>query len=457
MQALVKILYGFAVLVGLPAAGQELSSIVVGPNIRVGGDPSTPYVEQMIAVNPVDPDNLVGVSMKVDSAGVITVAVTSHNGGRTWRESPIPACGYDPWVAFLPSGVALVSCLARGASPDPVLVVRSEDGGATWHEPTELPVDGTSFDHPTLVVDTTEGPRRGTAYLVAGHVARSASGHASLVVPTLASLLEGGRSFSTPVRLQSTNVWSMVLSPVVLSDGSVGFGFVDYAVDARNAGGGVTMLQTPRVWWARSTDGGRSLSMPYLIAEIEEMTRWGHIAVDGSTGQFRDRLYAVTDDFREGSGGVFVYHSADQGETWSPAVRVSRPDTAREVRRLPTVAVNLRGEVLVAWFDPSEEPDRACWRLVASASVDGGVNFLPPVPVAEVASCNDQPGNVVDRASGPFDVSARWTAGGDYFGLAAHPDGSFWALWSDSRSGVFQLWTAPIHVRTDTGVEPSSR
>lgn len=462
MLALCRILYafaGFSIFFGQLAAGQEAPRIVVGPNVRVSSETAVPYVEPMIAVNPVDPDNLVGVSMKVDTAGVITVAVTTRDGGRTWRETPIQACGFDPWVGFLPSGVALVSCLASGASPDPVLVFRSEDGGATWDGPAELPInDDTSFDHPTLIVDTTKSPHRGTAYVVSGHVARSPSGRASLVVPALASSSDGGRTFSTPLRLQNTNVWSMVLSPVVLSDGSMGFGFVDYAVDYRESSGGFILLKTPRVWWVRSTDGGGTFSMPHLIAEIEEMTRWGHVAVDASTGPFRDRLYAVIDDFREGSGGVFVYYSADLGETWSSAVRVSRPDTALQVRRRPTVAVNPRGAVLVAWFDPGEEPERACWRLLASASVDGGESFLPPVPVAAVASCNDQPRNVVDRASGSFDVGARWPAGGDYFGLTAHPDGSFRILWSDSRSGVFQLWTASIHVQPPSRVKlPSER
>jgi len=34
----------------------------------------------------------------------------------------------------------------------------------------------------------------------------------------------------------------------------------------------------------------------------------------------------------------------------------------------------------------------------------------------------------------------------DYFGLPAHPDESFRVLWSDSRSGVLQLWMAPVRV-----------
>lgn len=440
-------LCGLAFLAGAPASSQQQPSVVAGPNTRVGGDPATPYVEQMIAVNPVDAENLVGVSMRVDRNATITVAVVSRDGGRTWRESPLPECGFDPWVAFLPSGEALVSCLAN-ARPDPVLLLRSDDGGRTWLGPVTLPLNGASFDHPTMVVDTTAGPHSATVYLVAAQGVRSPSGRAALLAPVVVSSTDGGRTLSAPVRVQSTNLWANILSAVVLSDGSLGFGFVDYALDARSAGGGVEEIKAPRVWWVRSTDGGRTFSMPYLVTEIEEMSRWGHVAVDGSDGLYRDRVYVVSDDFHDGSGGVFVSRSADQGETWSPPTRASRADAARRVRRYPTAAVNHRGTLAVAWFDPQEEVGASCSRLVATASVDGGVTFLPPVPVAEVASCNDQSGNVVPRASGSFDVAGRWPAGGDYFGLAAQPDGTFRALWSDSRTGVFQLWTAPIEVRT---------
>ena len=450
MQTFAKVLcclVAFTVPVDLAAIVQETSRVVVGPNIRVGGDLTAPYVEPMVAVNPVDPDNLVGVSMKFDSAGLMVVALASRDGGRAWLESPIPACRFDPWVAFLPTGMVLLSC----QQGETVQVFRSGDGGATWSEPTQVSGDSMEYDHPTLAVDPTDGARRGTAYVVSGHSAQSSSGSYSHLAPAVATSLDGGRTFSAQVRLQSTNVWSMPSSPVVLSDGTLGFTINDFAVDAGSAGGFI-VLKTGRMWWATSTDGGRTLSMPHLIAEVEEMSRWGGVAVDRSDGPFRDRLYATVDDFREGSGGVFVYHSADRGETWSAAIRVNRPDTVGQVRRLPAVAVNPRGEVLVAWFDPLGEPGRTCWRLMASASVDGGESFLSPVSVAEVAFCNDQPGNVVApgvvfRTPDTFDVGERWPAGGDYFGLAAHPDGSFRILWADSRSGVFQLWTASIYVQ----------
>ena len=44
-------------------------------------------------------------------------------------------------------------------------------------------------------------------------------------------------------------------------------------------------------------------------------------------------------------------------------------------------------------------------------------------------------------------IFRRWRSGGDYLGLVALPGGGFQALWADSRTGVFQLWTAPIEVK----------
>jgi hypothetical protein len=450
MRKLSTLLCSLALLVSSPLAGQELR-LVVGPNTSVSGDPSTPYVEQMLAVNPVNPANLVGVSLRVDSASTITVAVVSHDRGRTWHESPLPACGVDPWVAFRPSGEVLVSCLANG-QPDPVLLIRSADEGQTWQAPVTLPLDGRSYDHPTMVVDTTSGSRSGTVYLIAAQSVRSPSGRASLVAPAVVRSSDGGRTLSSPARVRATNLWANILSPVILPDGSLGFGFFDYAVDERSADRGVVELKAPRVWWVRSGDGGTTFSMPYLVTEIEEVSRSGYVVADASNGPFRGQLYVVTDDFRDG-GGVFVFRSVDQGETWSRATRASRADAARQVRRIPTAAVNRRGTLVVAWFDPQEDVGPTCWRLVASASVDGGTSFLPPVPVAEVASCNDRPGNVVPRARESFDVAGRWPAGGDYFGLAANPDGTFRVLWSDSRTGVFQLWTASIDVLMREGSE----
>ena len=428
------------------ATSQAPPRIVVGPNTPLGGDASRPHLEPHLAVNPRDPDRLAAAAIRADSAWYGIVAFLSRDAGRTWSESALPACDFDPWTAFLPSGEVLVSCLGRAEGPTSILVYRSVDGGRTWLAPVEVPRGAGSFDHPSMVADSEPAAGPGAVYIVALHAVRTPSGRV-LSAPALSRSGDGGRSFSDAVRLQPTNVWANALNPVLLPDGSVGFGFVDYAVEGPPRSDGVNLreLTTPRVWWARSTDQGRTLSLPSLITEVQDISSHTTIAVDGSSGPYRGRLYFVVDDVRDGVGGVFACRSLDLGETWACPVRLSRDD-ASGVRRLPTAAVNGKGQVLVAWFEPGGPPERRCWRLVASASLDGGETFLPPTAVADRVTCNDQPGNLVPRPAAPFNVAARWPVGGDYFGLVALPDGAFRVLWADSRTGVFQLWTARIEL-----------
>lgn len=436
------------------ATPQQVATIADGIDVRADADSLTPYVEQTIAVNPLDPSHIVGASMKAGSSGMVVAVVTSRDGGRTWKEVEVESCGFDPWLAFHRSGTVLLVCLKPGTGPDPVLVLRSEDGGATWQGPIEIMIEGTSFDHPTIVADTAPGPNRGSIHIVVGHTVGSQSGRARLTAPAVITSRDAGRTFSPPVRLQNTNVWAMPMQPLIMPDGDLGFSFLDFAADYRQ-GGGFRVLGTKRLWWATSQDDGRTLSMSYL-ADERQLEGYGGAAVDGSSGPFRGRIYVANHDVRGGEGGVYVVHSADGGETWSKAVQVGSgfvPDSGYDIR-LPALAVNNRGDVLVTWFAATEQPGKACGRLTASASIDGGESFLPPVPVADAGSCNDQPGNVVDQGGNRFDVTGRWQAGGDYYGLIALPDGSFRPLWSDSRTGVFQLWTDRIEVKRSRALGP---
>lgn len=80
------------------------------------------------------------------------------------------------------------------------------------------------------------------------------------------------------------------------------------------------------------------------------------------------------------------------------------------------------------------EPERD--RVIHSA--DGGETWIPEVAVSGEASCPISPRNGT--------AGMRFPAGGDYHGLAALPDGSFRIVWSDARSGVFELWTNTVHI-----------
>jgi hypothetical protein len=71
--------------------------------------------------------------------------------------------------------------------------------------------------------------------------------------------------------------------------------------------------------------------------------------------------------------------------------------------------------------------------VFVTASIDGGRSFLPPVRVSTAPACTDE-------------TIVQSPTGGDYFGLASTPDGSFRLLWSEMRDGLSLLALATIRV-----------
>ncbi|HSN45070.1 MAG TPA: hypothetical protein VLW08_01825, partial [Casimicrobiaceae bacterium] len=98
-------------------------------------------VEPMLAVNPANPDNLVGVWQQDrwsngSARGLVTGA--SLDGGRTWTlaAAAFSRCtggdserASDPWVTFAPDGTAWQIALATVRQASAMLVSRSADGG----------------------------------------------------------------------------------------------------------------------------------------------------------------------------------------------------------------------------------------------------------------------------------------------------------------------------------------
>ena len=154
------------------------------------------------------------------------------------------------------------------------------------------------------------------------------------------------------------------------------------------------------------------------------------MAVDG-----KDHLFwlCIADKF----DGVLVQRSDDRGESWSEPLRLNHIETADSFT--PSIAVNKDGVIGVSWY---EIHDKNCFDVYFTASLDRGTTFLPEVKVSSVTSCPDTPQN-----KGVFDPGTTSGAGGDYSGLAATSDGLFHVVWSDARSGIYQLRTASVTVR----------
>jgi hypothetical protein len=408
-------------------------AIRAGENVRVAyGQEQRPLVEPHLAAHPVNPNHLLGATIVSDTSRAwgetqICSSLLSLDGGKTWErhDFPIPGCG-DPWVAITPSGHAVFAAIGT-QNGGGLLVFHSADAGRTWdQQPADL---GRGSDHPTIAVDLGSSARQSWVYVVATQGVRGENGNVRSGV-FVARSRTGGKTFEEPVKVIPSNLNLNAEVPAVLSDGTLVVSFADFQ---RNVGGfrrGRGNLDRPREWVIVSADGGHTFSIP-LFANEQCGRGWSTLTADASSGPFRDRLYHLC---VQNGGAIGLTYSQDAGETWVDPVRVH----SGPVDPSPQLAVNKAGVLGIAWLDIQSPPGQRCAALYFTASLDGGRTVLPAQRVSTARSC---PGITPNGAA-----FARWPTGGDYFGMAASPDGRFHVLWADARDGLFQLWTAVVEV-----------
>jgi len=185
----------------------------------------------------------------------------------------------------------------------------------------------------------------------------------------------------------------------------------------------------------------------------------------------------VWPDMTSGRVDIRFAYSTDKGKTWSAPIRVTDdkeptfkghgPDHI-----VPAIAVNKAGAILVVWYDRRESGDNMSWKIRAAASLDGGVTFSPSTVVSSAANVYDAQTEWIQGSpaisggggragrgggggrggaapGGPITVNLAITSfflGGHTSGLAVDADGVFFPAWLDNRTGVGQIWTAPVTV-----------
>jgi hypothetical protein len=422
------------------AQGQT-ATITVGVNRPVSvDDAASPQIEPHLAVHPGDPRRLVAAAAVWRDGRMRTDAFSSADGGRSWRRTSIDDCNLDPWVAFAEDGTAFLSCLAPRDGPTAALVYRSADGGGTWTGPAELPLGGgSSFDHTSLVLRPSEHGQP-PEVVVVGMQGVEDDEHGFTADPFFSRSANGGVTFDDPTRLVWSNVWSNPLNAVLLPDGTILLAFVDFTVDGR------TPLERRRIWSARLAPDATAFSRLSLVAETDRMSTLPIITAGRDAGA---PVVVAFDDVRDGRSGVFVVKSDDGGRRWRPATAVTDAAGSGKIHHAPVAAVGPGGSVVVAWYQQAPDRDDRCWRMHVAASSDEGETFSEPHALSSESFCADAPGSRVQRPDGTtWDLARRWPYGGDYFGLVPLGRGVFRAVWPDSRTGAFRLWSAEIRVTT---------
>lgn len=193
---------------------------------------------------------------------------------------------------------------------------------------------------------------------------------------------DGGRTFSPPVRVSEPGrrvvAPNVVLGPggtAVVAALDLGDDVADYEATHGGQGGAPDDSRWAIVAY-RSGDGGASFAPARAIGAnlvpsqrlIVNLAPVPGLARDTTTG----RVYASWDAGRADRRDVFVASSGDDGATWSKPVAVVRRDGTQS---LPAVGVAPDGRVDVVFYDRSKDPLDAKTEVAMASSWDEGATF----------------------------------------------------------------------------------
>ena len=190
--------------------------------VRISGDTLARPAEVAVAINPTDPDNIVAVGLaegRSAGVGITNYAFVTVDGGERWVTVPAPNPNArtqgDDAIAFDADGTAYRSYISfegiRVDRPERavngIFVSRSPDGGISWRTPVPV-VDHINTVHPFedkpwITADRVDGsPCRGNLY-----VAWTRFDEYGSAAPSDSSVIlfsrstDSGRSFSVPFRI----------------------------------------------------------------------------------------------------------------------------------------------------------------------------------------------------------------------------------------------------------------
>jgi len=458
---------------------------LIGPNVQVSNAKwNVMHSEVVIAADPATGNRLAAASM-FGSQSVSKIAIyTSEDYGKSWglsfqRNGKDPESSADPAFAVRSDGtIYFVNMFFEDFGSEngrSLQFLARPAAGRSWN--AGRPVAGL-HDRPFLAIDNTAGGYRGRVYCVSQN---------GLFVST-----DGGEKFiqTSPFSAKPGFHYAGPGNPVILSDGSLvtiqdswsegngniaaqslrrkdldndevlernefvgGNAFFGARKHETELSGGENGLLTAR----RSTNGGQTLSEEHEIARYD-FNRLSYTNVPMMVADAKDRLFAVWNDALPAGGtGVFLSHSDDKGTTWSHPILLSEqsPQLFRDEIKwqtmakysayMPCIATSSAGIIGVSWYDNRDVPlDKAGWDYRFRSSSDGGETWSPSARVSEKTTLF----SMKRHKKIPLEEQRAHYHAGHTAGLCCDSNGRFHALWIDARTGVRQVWTATIGVRT---------
>ncbi|MDE3151368.1 MAG: exo-alpha-sialidase, partial [Gemmatimonadota bacterium] len=452
-------------------SGRPTAALIhVGASAHVSADmPHDPHGEVEIDANPADASELLACSMvyPLRSPTSDVVTYTSVDSGRTWRRTLETQGGdghlsWDPDCRYGPGHSAYALSEGRGPDfPDSYdRLDRSADGGRTW----TMIARATHAERSFIVVDRRPGPAQGGIFLYG-------MGDTPNTIRVGYSR-DGGKTFASQTVSMGEHVHVVNVGPgALLADGTLAIPVPVYTPPPGPAAPNfrveqpgfirLVRVRVQRLNWPLQMD--TSTIAPWFVDMEPNGSYYTTLAVDGTGGPFRDRLYAVWESRTSGRSTVMLAYSADSGRTWARPRQID-DDAPRQAGRAlngpddihGVVAVNDRGVVGVSWLDRRDHDDNLGWSLRFRASLDGGETFTPSVAASPVDYDPARGERVPLFGDGDYDLkpqttntlSIPWFAfhGGHTMGLAADAVGRFHPLWIANPDGTPQLWSTTLTV-----------
>jgi len=319
-------------------------------------------------------------------------------GPATIVDGPPAYWAAEPSLAVGSDRVAYLAFTGWGGSvtQSDIFFTKSSDG-RTWSVPIRVNNDagGASQSEPALALDSAN------AIYIAWTDSRNGNNDVFFSKST-----DGGLSFSANVRVNDVTTNSQ--SEPALAVDPVNPHLVHVVwTDTRSGVFG------PDIFYANSTDGGLSFNPSARVNNDAGASEQGVPAIAVA---LNEDVYVVWRDPRTPAKGLDIYFSksSDRGATWTPSFNIN-DDSGSANQQDPTIAVDVSGNIYVAWTDSrnaNSQPD-----IYATRSTNAGASFAANVKV------NDDLGAAI-----------QWVPS-----LAAN-GGKIVTAWADSRTSGSTSW-----------------
>jgi len=374
--------------------------------------------ETSVAVNPLDPLNIVGVSNDYSSGNVLTGFYTTLDGGQTWSSGDLPlepgfSFSGDPSVVFCVDGTPVIICLQYyGAGGSGIYAYRSLDQGITWQSGVQADLNGAN-DKVQSACDFSNGPHHGQ---ICAAWDRFFTGAGDNVYISTSD--DGGQTFSTSKRIDDANANAIAPDVAYGANSELWVmwadrGRFDVMVDHSSDGGAT---------WGTDIFVSNFNNVPSPIpGSFFRMFDIFSVAADWTNGPFAGSVYVAWPTWKGSAprhANIRCAATHDGGATWSSVV-VNASDTTFADQVFPHAVVDAKGTLNIDFYDRRLDPNNyLLWTWVARSS-DGGATFKEY--------------RVSDAGWDHAATESAWFIG-DYMGIdaSAHEVRPFW---TDGTSG----------------------